>query len=170
VNTSFRVVELVRQKIGSEYITASDADVSRVLGVSRTTISNYRHGKIVMSLDTFAEAQQLLQLPEQQALECMLALSAEGSASSQLQALWHAMQKTVKKLGNRAAGYALAMVAAGMILASSGKSEANTLSDALNRYTLCVSVWIYSLRSRLRKFASFLMPFPSHRPADALAF
>jgi transcriptional regulator with XRE-family HTH domain len=172
VNTSFRVVELVRQKIGSEYLTASDADVSRVLDVSRTTISNYRHGKIVMSLDTFAKAQELLGLPEQQAFELMLALSAEGSTSSQLQGLWQSMQKAVKK-GSRAAVWALAvMLSAGTILAPTEKAEANEVSSHLTDIHYAKSRRRRGSRYRLllsQRLRSFLMPFPSHRPLDALA-
>jgi hypothetical protein len=168
VNTSFRVVELVRQKIGSEYLTASDADVSRVLGVSRTTISSYRHGKSVMSLDTFALAQEVLQLPEQQAFEFMLQLSAEGSASSQLQGLWQSMHKAVKRVGTRVGALALAMLAAGTIFAPTGKLEASALSSQLTDIHYA-NARKRRLRALARKFSSFLMPFPSHAPADALA-
>jgi transcriptional regulator with XRE-family HTH domain len=168
MNTSYRVVELVRRKISNEHLTASDTDISRVLDVSRAAISAYKHERNTMSVDTLAKAQELLQLPEQQYYELILQLSAEGNASGDLQGFWQWVKRAVKE--NRVAGFALAvMVAAGTLFAPTGKLEAAALSSGLTDIHYA-NARKRRLRALARKFSSFLMPFPSHPPADALAF
>lgn len=62
INTSYKIVEMVRQKISSPYVTASDTAVAKVLGVSRQAVSAYKAGRDVMSTSTLAQVNQVLQL------------------------------------------------------------------------------------------------------------
>lgn len=121
MKTSYRVIELVRKKISSDYISASDTDISRVLDVSRAVISAYKHEKTVMSLETLAKAQELLQMPQQEYFDLMLSLSAEGTTNPTLQDSWSKLHKLVRgALKGKAAAWTIggAILTAGMIYAS----------------------------------------------------
>jgi transcriptional regulator with XRE-family HTH domain len=139
VNTTSRVIELVRAKIGTPYVTASDTDISRALGLSRTAVSSYKHGKHVMSLDTLAQAQEILQLPKQEYFDLMLALSAEGTTNPTLQESWGQLHRLVRGAlkGSKAASWiaALAMVAAGTFYASP-QNVAHAAISTHQEYTL----------------------------------
>lgn len=135
MNSSYRVVELVRAKISNEYVTASDTDIARVLSVSRAAVSSYKHEKNVMSVETLAKAQEVLELPQQDYFDLMLALTAEGTHDPSLQDTWVRLHRfvrsAIKHSGSRAAAWLMAvMVAAGMNLASPGNQAIASSFDA----------------------------------------
>jgi transcriptional regulator with XRE-family HTH domain len=129
VNTSYRVVELVRSKISSAYVTASDTDVSRVLGVSRAIISAYKHGRNVMSGEMLTKAQDLLQLPDAELFDLMLSLQAEGEPEPELQKHWRDLHRFIRsslKNGARLSAWIVtAILAAGTIPASPVNQASN---------------------------------------------
>ena len=117
MNTSYRVVELVRQRISNEYLTASDTDIAHVLGVSRAAISAYKHGKAVMSPQTLRTAQKFLQLPDEEFDALLLRLTIDGAREPELRRAW---QRLARQL--HAAALA-AIVAAGMLFAPTGNQS-----------------------------------------------
>lgn len=87
MNTSGKVVELVKQQISNEYLQASDADVARVLRVSRTAISAYKNSRERMSQDVLARAQEVLKLSPNELLGLSLDLQMEASTEKETRSM-----------------------------------------------------------------------------------
>ena len=78
VRVSARAVELVRKKISNAFITASDSDVARALGLSRGAVWAYKNGRDCMSHQTLLKVQQVAELNEWELTELMFDILIEG--------------------------------------------------------------------------------------------
>src|SRR5581483_98572 len=99
MSTSYRVIELVRKAISTEYVTASDTQVARAMGISRASISAYKLGREVMSHEMLSRANVLMKLSNYQLGELGWQLLNERARSDQERSVYAAM---------RAAGRAIA--------------------------------------------------------------
>jgi len=95
MNTSYRIIELVRARMSNEFLTATDTDISKTLGIGRATISSYKHGKSGMSPETLKQANKILQLSDAQMSEYLLAITLEGTSDPQTRSLWRLLQKNL---------------------------------------------------------------------------
>lgn len=84
MNTSYRIVELVKRKISTEFVTASYTDVAGALRVSRAAISSWKTGRDVMSQETLERAQELLKLPNDELLDYSLGLALDAAPGTKL--------------------------------------------------------------------------------------
>lgn len=94
-NPSYNVVEMVREKISTQYVVASDTEVARAMGVSRAAVSAYKAGRNVMSIETLLRANKLLNLPDAWLVDFSLDLLAEDAKSDDARRLWKAVRKLV---------------------------------------------------------------------------
>jgi len=119
--TSYRVIELVRAKISTPHVTASDTQVARAIGISRAAVSAYKVGRDIMTHDTLARAQTLLRLEpvDVGALACDLLL--ERSRTDEERAIFKSLLALVRRAGTKAASILLVGLA---LLTVGGKASA----------------------------------------------
>lgn len=149
---SYRIVELIRKTISNDFLTASDTDVARVLGLGRATVSAYKHDRAVMSPETLQLAQKVLQLPEKDFDELLLALTIEGTREPELRSAWKRLQKTISR---SAAAVVAAIVAAAALSGAPSNQAIAAFSNGSNGM-LC------EVRKRRRRaaWARFFTVFP----------
>ncbi len=87
-NISYMIVNLVRKRISTEYVTASDTEVADALDVSRQLVSGYKNGRDVMSVETLDRAQRILELPRDELADYALVLLE--AAKPEAKAVWAA--------------------------------------------------------------------------------
>lgn len=139
-STSYRIIEYVRKRISNAYVTASDTDVAKAIGVSRAAVSAYKAGRDVMSQDRFMDIhRRFLHLAEDHVLEILAELSADAALDKDLRQAWGRIRDRVgkKKAGKSAASIVLAgmlvlggaqrVEAAGEIRTSSAASQLPTI-------------------------------------------
>ncbi len=134
---AYRVVELVRAHIGTAYVTASDADVARALGVSRNAITEYKRGRSKMAPATAARALELLQGSAHEATPLLRELMDEQAHSEPEGAIWRALMQVAEAVRGKAAALVLAIVAAGTLYAPESNQALAGVLDGPG-YTLYV--------------------------------
>lgn len=120
MTASYDLVERVRGAIGTRYVTASDSEVARALGVSRATIWGYKAGKQVMSLENFAAACELAGLPEQDVMELFGRLILESAGTDRRRQFWQRTMMAIRSAASRGRKAAAAVVLAVGTAALSG--------------------------------------------------
>lgn len=95
---SYRVVNVVRERISTEYVTASDTDVAKALKVSRATISAYKYGRDRMSAETLARAQKLAQLEDAELVDLLFDMVIEEALEAKDVGFFIEAKQRVKKL------------------------------------------------------------------------
>jgi len=155
--TSYRIAEMVRKHISNQYVTASDKDVASALGITRASVSAYKHGKAVMSSATAAKACQLIGIEGWEAGELLSRLMDEQSRTDAEHAVWKNIMRVCMAAKNKAAALVLAIVAAGT-LSALPPNQAHASASADSDYTL------YVLRCMRAAAASSAFPAKTAAP------
>jgi predicted transcriptional regulator len=126
--TSYRVIELVRAKISTPHVTASDTQVARAIGISRAAVSAYKVGRDIMTHETLGRAQELLELPPVDVAAVACDLLLEKARTEQERAIYKSLLALISRAGNRAASILLVGLA---LLTVGGKASAAELDVVL---------------------------------------
>lgn len=112
MTVSYRVIELVKRRISNEFLKASDNDAAKALGLSRTSVSHYKHGRDVMSQETLHKANEILELPENQLLALSLDLQIEGAKNDNTRGVFTSLREMLRAVeGKKIASILLASCA-----------------------------------------------------------
>jgi|SRR5581483_9070169 len=153
MSTSYRVIELVRKAISTEYVTASDTQVARAMGISRASISAYKLGREVMSHEMLSRANVLMKLSNYQLGELGWQLLNERARSDQERSVYAAM---------RAAGRAIArsvLLAAAIGLGAGALPSQHVRSAELGGTSPAVYIMVNRKRKLFRRLKR-LEPWP----------
>ena len=151
--TSYRVIELVRRKISTEHVTASDTQVARAIGISRAAVSAYKTGRDVMTHETLSRANNVLHLSDRELGELGWNLLLESAKTDNEKTVLTAM-RTLGRL----------MLVSGV--GSATKAEASEASPAGAGSPV---IYIKSNRRRWRKRGISLFRAPWLRAALQVA-
>lgn len=158
LTASYRVIERVRQKISTQWVQASDTRISKLLGISRTSVSAYKHGRDVMSIDTLARAQEILELPGPELAALSIELSKEGTKNPGALKVLEAMLEAVR-------GHAASILlgAVGLITALQ-VFDLSSHSEALAGFGLIDFVFIMRITSAIQGDRHFYRSIRSKSP------
>lgn len=146
MSTSYKIIELVKAHMSNEFLTASDTDAAKALGLSRTAVSSYKAGRDVMSTDTFARANELLKLPPAETIDITLTLQMEATKSDSTRAMLGSMRTLAKAFADHAKKSAAAILAAVFGLTMFHPSDAYARARVSDHADA-----IYIMRSRNRR-------------------
>jgi hypothetical protein len=62
VPSSYQMIDLVREAIGTKFVRASDTDVANALGITRAAVYGYKSGKEYMSMETLGRAAEIAEI------------------------------------------------------------------------------------------------------------
>jgi len=122
--SSYRVIELVRKAISTEYLKASDTDVAKAIGISRASVSAYKTGREVMSHETLGRANVLLKLPEAEIAGIGFDLLLESARTDNERAIYKSMRDMARHVRHWAKTHtaSILLVALGLFSAPRGAS------------------------------------------------
>lgn len=119
--TSYRVIDMVRKKISTEHLTASDTDVARAIGLSRAAVSAYKTGRDIMTHETLARANELLKLPDLDIANIGFDLLLERARTDNERAIYRSMRDIARYartwVKSRASSILLSGLAIGLLSA-----------------------------------------------------
>lgn len=92
VSTSYKIIERVRKAISTSYVTASDSQVSKAMGISRASVSAYKVGREVMTHDTLSRANELMKLSNYELGELGWQLLLDRARSDEERSVYAAMR------------------------------------------------------------------------------
>jgi transcriptional regulator with XRE-family HTH domain len=157
-NPSYRVVNMVREKISTPYVTASDTQVARALGVSRAAVSAYKAGRDVMSSSTLAAANQLLGLGRAELADLAMDLRIDTAINDCEREMWVRIKQLLVMAGRSSASILLVGLALLTVHRNAAASELDVvlgwdLSNTQSIHYAQLRTWA---RRRLRKLTRCL--------------
>lgn len=163
--TSYRVIELVRRKISTEHVTASDTQVARAIGISRAAVSAYKTGRDVMTHETLSRANNVLHLSDRELGELGWNLLLESAKTDNEKTVLTAM-RTLGRLVTKNVARILLVTMLVSGVGSATKAEASEASPAGAGSPV---IYIKSNRRRWRKRGISLFRAPWLRAALQVA-
>jgi len=164
--TSYRIVDLVRRKIGTEYVRASDTAVGKAIGVSRAAINAYKKGRDVMSQERFLDVNaRFLGLPDDDVSQILIDLVTDAAADDRVRQAWETIKDAVaESVRKKALSILLAPLA--LIALSALPPQRVTAAEGSADSQQCI-LWQIARGWLRRRLGSI---FQSHASVTAPAF
>lgn len=149
---------MVRKRISNLFVTASDSDVARALGVSRGAIWAYKTGRDSMGEQVMLRVQQVGQLSEVEFTDLMFDLLIESNPPDVT-----FLRKAKKKIGRilkRGGGEVASILLAAMLVLGVGSPTPAEAFEAHGQGD--VRCYVYYVASRRRRWWTwFPLPVPA---------